>query len=152
MLTMQIAEHHAIAGARETAGSLVFRPRERPPTQLRQAPSPLQRCAPMARSFSSELRHHGCRLSISGNSGKDSCPASRSTPDYVRAVSRVPDKGLSFAKTRTPPRVYRVGGVQGGAREPSWRFLLVLLDEVLSRAPQRKYTGALEVPEAWAAN
>jgi hypothetical protein len=28
-----------------------------------------------------------------------------------------------FAKTRTPPRVSRVGGAQGGAREPSWRFL-----------------------------
>ena len=46
MLTMQTAQHHAIAGASETAGSLVFRPRERPPTQLHQAPSPLQRCAP----------------------------------------------------------------------------------------------------------
>src|SRR5215510_3266500 len=46
MLAMQTAQHHAIAGASETAGSLVFRPRERPPTQLHQAPSPLQRCAP----------------------------------------------------------------------------------------------------------
>jgi hypothetical protein len=46
MLTMQPAERRAVAGASETAGSLVFRPRERPPTQLRQAPSPLQRCAP----------------------------------------------------------------------------------------------------------
>src|SRR5262249_4140185 len=46
MLTMQTAEHHATAGAIETAGSLVFRPRERPPTQLHQAPSRLQRCAP----------------------------------------------------------------------------------------------------------
>src|SRR5262249_45679500 len=46
MLTTQTAEHHATAGARETAGSLVFRPRERPPTQLHQAPSRLQRCAP----------------------------------------------------------------------------------------------------------
>src|SRR6516164_11296472 len=46
MLTTQTAEHHATAGASETAGSLVFRPRERPPTQLHQAPSRLQRCAP----------------------------------------------------------------------------------------------------------
>ena len=46
MLTMQTAQHHAIAGASETAGSLVFRPRGRPPTKLHQAPSPLQRCAP----------------------------------------------------------------------------------------------------------
>jgi hypothetical protein len=46
MLTMQTAQHHAIAGASGTAGSLVFRPRERPPTQLRQASSPQQRCAP----------------------------------------------------------------------------------------------------------
>src|SRR5262245_14075140 len=46
MLTMQTAQHHAIAGASETADSLVFRPRERPPTQLHQAPSPLQQCAP----------------------------------------------------------------------------------------------------------
>src|SRR5262249_32952221 len=46
MLTMQTAQHHAIAGASETAGSLVFRPRERSPTHLHQAPSPLQRCAP----------------------------------------------------------------------------------------------------------
>src|SRR5215475_7289471 len=46
MLTMQTAQHHAIAGASETAGLLVFRPRERLPTQLRRAPSPLQRCAP----------------------------------------------------------------------------------------------------------
>src|SRR5262249_52275913 len=46
MLPTQTAQHHAIAGASETAGSLVFRPRERPPTQLHQAPSPLQRCAP----------------------------------------------------------------------------------------------------------
>jgi hypothetical protein len=45
MLTMQTAQHHAIAGASETAGSHVFRPRERPPTQLHQAPSQLQRCA-----------------------------------------------------------------------------------------------------------
>jgi hypothetical protein len=151
MLTMQTAKHHAIAGASETAGSLVFRPRERPPTQLRQAPSPLQRCAPIARSFRASCGTTAAG-SIGGNSGKDSFPAARSMPDYVRGVSRVPDKGLSFAKTKNPPRVYRVGGVQGGAREPSWRFLLVLLDEVLSRAPQRKYTGALEVPEAWAAN
>src|SRR5262245_56325669 len=46
MLTMQTAQHHAIGGASETAGSLVFRPRERSPTHLHQAPSPLQRCAP----------------------------------------------------------------------------------------------------------
>src|SRR5262245_44326533 len=46
MLTMQTAQHHAIAAASETAGSLVFRPRERPPTQLHQAASRLQRCAP----------------------------------------------------------------------------------------------------------
>src|SRR5215813_1384945 len=43
---MQTAQPHAIAVASETAGSLVFQPRERPPTQLHQAPSPLQRCAP----------------------------------------------------------------------------------------------------------
>src|SRR5215831_1079008 len=46
MLTTQTAEHHATAGASETAGSHVFRPPERPPTQLHQAPSRLQRCAP----------------------------------------------------------------------------------------------------------
>src|SRR5262249_52504154 len=46
MLTMQTAQGHAIAGASETAGLLVFQPRERPPTQLHQAPSRLQRCAP----------------------------------------------------------------------------------------------------------
>src|SRR5262249_24753464 len=46
MLTMPTAQHHATAGASETAGLLVFRPRERPPTQLHQAPSRLQRCAP----------------------------------------------------------------------------------------------------------
>src|SRR5262245_36810476 len=33
----------------------------------------------------------------------------RARPPNVRAISRVPDKGLSFAKTRTPPRVSRVG-------------------------------------------
>ena len=43
---MQTAERRTVAGASETAGSLVFRPRERPPTQLHQAPSRLQRCAP----------------------------------------------------------------------------------------------------------
>src|SRR5215813_8989418 len=43
---MQTAQPHAIAVASETAGSLVFQPRERPPTQLHQAPSPLQRRAP----------------------------------------------------------------------------------------------------------
>src|SRR5262249_40306384 len=46
MLTTQTAQHHAIAGASETAGLLVFRPRERSPTQQHQAPSRLQRCAP----------------------------------------------------------------------------------------------------------
>src|SRR5262249_25958039 len=46
MLTTQTAQHHAIAGASETTGSLVFRPRERPPTQQHQAPSRPQRCAP----------------------------------------------------------------------------------------------------------
>src|SRR5215471_18291959 len=50
---MQTAQHHAIAGASETAGSLVFRPRERPPTQLHQAPSPLRRCAPSRLSTTS---------------------------------------------------------------------------------------------------
>src|SRR5262249_28416920 len=53
MLTTQTAKHHAIAGASETAGSLVFRPRERPPTQLHQAPSRLQRCAPSRLSTTS---------------------------------------------------------------------------------------------------
>jgi hypothetical protein len=46
MSTMQPAERRAVAGASETAGSLVFRPRERPPTQLHQAPSRLQGSAP----------------------------------------------------------------------------------------------------------
>jgi hypothetical protein len=45
-LTMQTAERRAVTGASETAGSQVFRRRERPPTQLHQAPSRLQRCAP----------------------------------------------------------------------------------------------------------
>src|SRR5215831_13357541 len=43
---MQTAERRTVAGASETAGSLVFRPRERPPTQLHQASSRLQLCAP----------------------------------------------------------------------------------------------------------
>jgi hypothetical protein len=46
MLTMQTSERRTVAGASETAGSLVVRPREQPPTRLHQAPSPLQRCAP----------------------------------------------------------------------------------------------------------
>src|SRR5262245_51263199 len=37
----------------ETAGLLVFQPRERPPTQLHQAPSRLQRCAPSRLSTTS---------------------------------------------------------------------------------------------------
>ena len=45
-LTVQTAERRAVAGASETTGSLLFRSRERPPTQLHQAPSRLQRCAP----------------------------------------------------------------------------------------------------------
>jgi hypothetical protein len=59
MLTMQTVQHH-IAGASETAGLLVFRPRERPPTQLRQAPSPLQ----TMRSFSALDHLRRCRTEV----------------------------------------------------------------------------------------
>src|SRR5262249_59129526 len=52
-VTIQTAERRAVAGASETAGSLVFRPRERPPTQLHQAPSRLQGCAPSGLSTNS---------------------------------------------------------------------------------------------------
>jgi hypothetical protein len=50
---MQPAERRAVAGASETAGSLVFRPRERPPTRLHQAPSRLQGSAPSPLSTTS---------------------------------------------------------------------------------------------------
>src|SRR5262245_20131389 len=42
---------------------------------------------------------------------------------------------------REPRRGLPCGGAQGGAREPSWRFLRTLLYEVLSRAPLSKHTG-----------
>src|SRR5262249_10554756 len=64
MLTMQPAERRAVAGASETAGSLVFRPRERPPPQLRQAPSPLQRCAPSRLSTISALPYRSHYLGL----------------------------------------------------------------------------------------
>jgi hypothetical protein len=51
-----------------------------------------------------------------------------------------------FAKTRTPPRVSRVGVPRAGLGNPHGGSSEVLLDDVLLRAPQRKYTGAPKVP------
>ena len=94
-VTIQTAERRAVAGASETAGLLVFRPRERPPTQLHQAPSRLQGCAPSGlstisgaaepKSLSRLLRNNGemepTKVAITSRS-LQRCPDQRAVLDF----------------------------------------------------------------------
>src|SRR5262252_596917 len=100
MLTTQTGEHHATAGASETAGSLVFRPPERPPTQLHQAPSRLQRCAPSRLSTISGAAEPKS-LSPPASSSLDRPPYPLSEPfDHLRQT------GASFRTRGGEARAY----------------------------------------------
>jgi len=51
------------------------------------------------------------------------------------------------ADTRTPPEGLTAAGVpRGGVSGTLLAFLLTFMDDVLLRAPQRKYTGVAKVP------
>jgi hypothetical protein len=60
---------------------------------------------------------------------------------FVRNFPRGNETSCVHSPKREPRRGLPCGGTQGGAREPSWRFLRTLVYEVLSRAPLSKHTG-----------
>src|SRR6516165_7700291 len=114
MLTTQTAEHHATAGASETAGSLVFRPRERPPTQLHQAPSRLQRCAPSRLSTISGAAEPKSLSRLPSNNGEmeraNTPPSSPGHCTFTRVRATIPRPKLrvgrhsSFASVLYQPK------------------------------------------------
>jgi hypothetical protein len=83
---MQTAERRAVAGASETAGSLVFRPRERPPTQRHQAPGLDHLGAAEPKSLSRLLPNNGDRAIITKSLRVHMCPRTLLAGNYRKAV------------------------------------------------------------------
>jgi len=142
---MQTAERRTVAGASETAGSLVFRPRERPPTQLHQAPSRLQRCAPSRLSTISGAAEPKSLSRLPSNNGEmeraNTPPSSPGHCTFTRVRATIPRPKLrvgrhsSFASVlyqpKFPERIHGLFDCHHGDPQPPACIVDIPLVQVL---------------------